>query len=133
MAALHVGFWSYPAQDGLLAMSRRYLILSPQTAATERARGGEHPVPARLIPAGWQRLPVAAPRAAPIAAALVSDPAPLLAGLGGTPSTLLHGDWKVSNLGTGPDGRTILLDWAMAGTGPQSRSWPDCHGPTGTG
>ncbi|HZI37448.1 MAG TPA: phosphotransferase, partial [Acidimicrobiia bacterium] len=31
---------------------------------------------------------------------------------------LLHGDWKAGNLGTGPDGRTILLDWAMPGRGP---------------
>jgi hypothetical protein len=38
--------------------------------------------------------------------------------LGATPSTLLQGDWKLGNLGTRPDGRTILLDWAYPGEGP---------------
>src|ERR1700737_1402358 len=41
-------------------------------------------------------------------------PAPLTA----TPVTFLHGDWKMSNLGTHPDGRTILIDWAYPGSGP---------------
>jgi aminoglycoside phosphotransferase (APT) family kinase protein len=35
-----------------------------------------------------------------------------------TPQTFLHGDWKLGNLGTAPDGRTILLDWAYPGEGP---------------
>lgn len=118
MAALHARFWGRPAPEGLLPMSRRYLVLSPQAAAADRARGGTHPVPARLIPDGWRRLSAAAPRAGALASALVADPAPLLAALARTPSTLLHGDWKVSNLGSDPDERTILLDWAMAGTGP---------------
>lgn len=34
------------------------------------------------------------------------------------PLTLLHGDYKLGNLGTGPDGRSILLDWALPGQGP---------------
>ncbi|MDN5854152.1 MAG: phosphotransferase, partial [Actinomycetia bacterium] len=118
MAAMHARFWGHPERAGLLPMSRRYLVLSPQTAAAERARGGEHPVPARQIPQGWRRLPVAAPRSAALAAELVADPTPLLAALARTPSTLLHGDWKVANLGTRPDGRTVLLDWSLAGVGP---------------
>ena len=35
-----------------------------------------------------------------------------------TPWTLLHGDWKLGNLGTAADGRTILIDWAYPGAGP---------------
>jgi thiamine kinase-like enzyme len=35
-----------------------------------------------------------------------------------TPVTFLHGDWKMGNLGSHPDGRTILLDWAYPGAGP---------------
>ncbi len=38
--------------------------------------------------------------------------------LGQTPRTFLHGDWKMGNLGSHPDGRTILLDWAYPGSGP---------------
>jgi hypothetical protein len=35
-----------------------------------------------------------------------------------TPATFLHGDWKMGNLGSHPDGRTILLDWSLPGPGP---------------
>jgi len=38
--------------------------------------------------------------------------------IGDTPSTFLQGDWKMGNLGSHPDGRTILLDWAYPGSGP---------------
>ena len=34
------------------------------------------------------------------------------------PATFLHGDWKMGNLGSHPDGRTVLLDWAYPGAGP---------------
>ena len=27
----------------------------------------------------------------------------------------MHGDWKFGNLGSHPDGRTVLLDWAWPG------------------
>jgi aminoglycoside phosphotransferase (APT) family kinase protein len=37
--------------------------------------------------------------------------------LASQPQTLLHGDWKMGNLGSHPDGRTILLDWATTGRG----------------
>ena len=46
------------------------------------------------------------------------DPAPLVDALRTTPWTLLHGDWKLGNLGTAADGRTILIDWAYPGAGP---------------
>ena len=32
--------------------------------------------------------------------------------------TLIHSDWKAGNLGSHPDGRTILLDWAVPGEAP---------------
>jgi len=35
-----------------------------------------------------------------------------------TPRTFLPGDWKLGNLGTHPDGRTILVDWTLPGAGP---------------
>jgi aminoglycoside phosphotransferase (APT) family kinase protein len=49
---------------------------------------------------------------------LLADPTPLLSGLRATPQTLVHGDWKAGNLGSHPDGCTILLDWALTGIGP---------------
>ena len=38
--------------------------------------------------------------------------------LADTPTTFLHGDSKFTNLGVGPDGRTIGVDWSMSGSGP---------------
>jgi thiamine kinase-like enzyme len=35
-----------------------------------------------------------------------------------TPTTFLHGDWKMGNLGSHADGRTILIDCAYPGEGP---------------
>ena len=52
-------------------------------------------------------------------ARLVHDrPEVLTAPLARTPRTFLHGDWKMGNLGSHPDGRTILLDWTLPGSGP---------------
>ncbi len=52
-------------------------------------------------------------------ARLIHDRPDLVTGpLAATPRTFLHGDWKMGNLGTHPDGRTILLDWAYPGSGP---------------
>jgi thiamine kinase-like enzyme len=46
------------------------------------------------------------------------DPEVLTARLRRLPGTFVHGDWKMGNLGRLPDGRTILLDWTLPGTGP---------------
>jgi len=35
-----------------------------------------------------------------------------------TPQTFVAGDWKLGNLGTEPDGTTLLLDWAYPGEAP---------------
>jgi aminoglycoside phosphotransferase (APT) family kinase protein len=75
-------------------------------------------VPTQLVPAGWARLLVRASQAATIVAELLDDPVPLAAGLTATPQTFVHGDWKAGNLGSHPDGRTILLDWAVPGIAP---------------
>ena len=45
-------------------------------------------------------------------------PWPLVDALLALPQTFVHGDWKMGNLGSHPDGRTILLDWAYPGAGP---------------
>ena len=48
---------------------------------------------------------------------LARDPSALVDAFAGEPATLLHGDWKMGNLGSLPDGRTVLLDWALPGRG----------------
>ena len=119
MAALHTTFWDRrDATAGLLPLATRLTFFGPHLAEAERARGGTDPVPTRFVPDGWTRLEERAPRAAEIALALLDDPGPLVTALQATPQTLVHGDFKAGNLGSHPDGRTILLDWAVPGIAP---------------
>jgi hypothetical protein len=117
MAALHAAFWDWDDQLGLTPLSSRYLWFAPCVIECERARGFPDAVP-RIMDEGWQRFPSVAPRAAEVVMPLLDDPDPLIGALESTPHTLLHGDWKLGNLGSHPDGRTILVDWAVPGAGP---------------
>ena len=110
MAALHAAFWGWYDDVGLTPLARRYLMLSPQVAAAEAARGDAADVP-RAMADGWRRLPELSPGMAEVVFPLLDDPSPLVAALGRVPHTLVHGDWKAANLGTHPDGRTVLLDF----------------------
>lgn len=118
MAALHAVFWDFRDTVGLLALETRFLLLSPWVADAERDRPDPPLVPGTLIPEGWRRLSTAAPKAAMVVRALHHDPTPLSRALRTTPQTLIHGDWKAGNLGTSPDGHTVLLDWAIPGQAP---------------
>jgi hypothetical protein len=118
MAALHAAFWGFDDTLGLLKPAGRYLMLSPWVADAERARGEGHDVPERLLWQGWRRLKAMGSASGTLAGRLVTDPGPLVGPLAETPTTLIHGDWKFGNLGTGGDGRTILLDWTVFGPGP---------------
>jgi hypothetical protein len=117
MAAMHATFWETELDIDIVPTRDRILELSPHTAEREAALGSTHPVP-RLIAEGWPLLTEVAPTAAAIVTPLAADPTPLLRALEGTPLTLVHGNWKLDNLGTDPDGRTILLDWELPGRGP---------------
>ena len=114
MALLHAGM-SGEAVDGLFPLAHHYLFLGPQMAAIEAERGTPG-VPAEVA-AGWSRFRAAAPRAAGLVEALLRDPSPLVEALARTPQTLIHGDWKLGNLGE-LNGRTIILDWDRCGRGP---------------
>ncbi|HWB67781.1 MAG TPA: phosphotransferase, partial [Mycobacteriales bacterium] len=91
--------------------------LTPLTAAIETARPDCAEVP-RAIAAGWVALDEALPDAARLARSIAAEPWLLVDALDATPQTFVHGDWKLGNLGSRPDGRTILLDWQWPGTGP---------------
>lgn len=117
MAELHATFWGWTDDLGLLPLARRYSWFSPEAIAPELARPVP-PVPVALAAEGWSRLAERAPAMAAVVRRLHADPAPLVSALERTPRTLVHGDWKLSNLGTAPDGRTILLDWANPGAAP---------------
>jgi hypothetical protein len=118
MAQLAASFWGWVDADGLLtSMPERLRSFAPDTIAPELQ---SHDAPSALVAAdaGWRQLPGRSPLLAS-AARMGHDAPGLLAGpLGETPVTFLHGDWKMGNLGTHPDGRTILLDWSFPGAGP---------------
>jgi thiamine kinase-like enzyme len=117
MARLHASFWDRTDLPLLTPMTARYLALTPLTSETERRLGNETGVPA-MLPGCWNDLDAAAPEAARVARALAADPWPLVAALDETPQTFVHCDWKMGNLGSHPDGRTILIDWQWPGVAP---------------
>lgn len=117
MAQLHAAFWGWDDTVGLTPLASRYLWFAPCVVECERVRGFPDAVP-RIMEDGWTHLRERAPVAADAVTPLLHDPDPLLQALAATPPTLLHGDWKLGNLGTRPDGRTILVDWAVPGSGP---------------
>lgn len=116
MADLHATFWGWSDTVGLTPPFHRYLEFGPDAVSLEARRGWPDAVP-RLIVDGWTRFAsVAGPIAGPVTE-LACDPSPLVDALATVPQTLLHGDWKFGNLGTKPDGQTVLLDWAVPGQG----------------
>lgn len=121
LAALSATYWNWHDPLGLTPLEHRFRFFAPDNIAPVIASfdgDDELPVPLRVARDGWARLSERAPRLAALAAAVHADPGPLAAALRTTPSTFLHGDWKMGNLGTHPDGRTILIDWAYPGEGP---------------
>ncbi len=116
MAALHAQFWAGGDEIEIVPVMHRYLELSPWTAAAEATLGSSHRVPC-LIGEGWSLLGAVAPAAAAVVTPLAWDPGPLVDALQQTPQTFVHGNWKLDNLGTDADGRTILLDWELPGRG----------------
>ena len=118
LADLSARFWGWTDTVGLLAPTVRWSFFGPAMLACEAARGWPHEVPA-IADRGWQAFADRAPRDVQGAVGAVrADPSVLVDALADTPWTFLHGDWKMGNLGTRPDGRTILLDCAYPGEGP---------------
>ena len=116
MAALHAHFWETDLDVDVVPAATRYLELSPRTAEREAALGSPSLVP-RLVGEGWPLFATVAPRAAEVVVPLTLDPTPLVTALDATPATFVHGNWKLDNIGTTPQGRTILLDWETPGRG----------------
>ena len=114
MAGLHARFLGFQDRYGLTTPAQRYGFARPDHSAREAAAGHDDPVP-RAFPGGWAALRAAAPEAAGLALDLVSDARPLASAMADGPQTLVHGDWKFGNLGSHPDGRTVLLDWGWPG------------------
>lgn len=118
MARLSARFWGWRDDVGLLPHVIRLSFFGPGMLEVERSLGWPHPVP-RIADEGWSRFAERAPAGVRyLVDGLRREPWVLADALAATPATLLHGDWKLGNLGTRPDGATILLDWAYPGEGP---------------
>ena len=117
MAALAAAFWDWHDDIGLTTMAQRLRLFAPDNIAGELT-AAQVPAPIAAAAAGWQALPGRSPLLAGIARLVHGQPEVITGPLAGTPRTFVHGDWKMGNLGSHPDGRTILLDWALPGSGP---------------
>jgi Phosphotransferase enzyme family len=118
LAELSAAMWGF--QDtigGLTTMTQRLRFFDADNVARELAVEAP-PGPIVAADAGWRTLPGRSPALAALARQVQETPELLTAPLAATPATFLHGDWKMGNLGSHPDGRTILLDWAYPGSGP---------------
>lgn len=118
MAALAARTWGWPGNPALLPFANRWLMFGETVMADEEARGWPNFVP-RIARDGWLRfVDMAPPAARDLVMDLRHDQSPLAEALAATPTSFLHGDWKMGNLGIANDGRTILLDWTYCGAGP---------------
>jgi hypothetical protein len=118
LAELSARFWGWTDDVGLLPLTTRLSFCGPGMLEVERELGWPHPVPS-LADQGWQRFRGRVPpQVEDLVEGLRREPWVLADALRATPSTFLHGDWKLGNLGRHDDGRTILLDCAYPGEGP---------------
>jgi hypothetical protein len=117
MAALGCTFWGWEDSIGLTTMSQRLRFFAPDNIAAELL-AADVPPPIAAADAGWRALPGRSQVLSGLARLLHDRPELVTGPLAATPRTFLHGDWKMGNLGTHSDGRTILLDWAYPGSGP---------------
>src|SRR5438445_470268 len=111
MAAMHARFWADPPETTYMPLSVNYEFLSPRQASLERDARGDRSDVLRAVAPGWAQVAVASPRAWSAVVRLLDDWEPLVAALGRGPVTLVHGDWKMGNLGRAVDGRVVLVDW----------------------
>ncbi len=125
LAQLGATFWGFEdTVGGLTTMAERLRFFCAANVAGELAVA-QPPGPIVAADAGWRALRSRSVLLAEVACTVWDDPSLLTVPLAATPATFLHGDWKMGNLGSHPDGRTILLDWAFPGSGPAC--WDLCH------
>jgi hypothetical protein len=118
LAQLSAAFWGFTDSPGALtSMPERLRIFDAANVTRELAAAAP---PGTIVAAelGWRRLSERSPWLWELAQTVWHDSSVLTDPLAVTPVTFLHGDWKMGNLGSRPNGRTILLDWALPGAGP---------------
>jgi hypothetical protein len=110
-AELHTAFLDVPVAH-LCPLPAYYTFLSPAVCGRFAT---DHEVP-RLVVEGWARFhELVAADVADAIAAIHADPGPLVDALLARPSTLVHGDLKLANLGVDRE-RVVMLDWGTLST-----------------
>lgn len=118
LAAFSASNWGLEDEHDLLPTGRYWEFFGTRVIENEARLGFPEAVP-RIARDGWHRFSERVPKElADAVHELRSDTSPLLDSIANTPFTLLHGDWKLGNLGRSRDGRTVLIDWAYVGVGP---------------
>lgn len=122
MAAMHATFFEDPtllAADNRLGLSEIrhvYEMFAPRTAArTDIGRGD---ILTRIVE-GWKQVREDCPSdVVDTVEPLLLNPEPLVRALEAYPKTLVHGDYRHSNLAALPAGRVGLVDWQLAVAAP---------------
>ena len=118
MATLSARTLGWRDDVGLVPLGNRWAWFNHASLQIERDRGWPEPVP-KIAHEGWARFAARAPRdVLAVVDGLRHDPSPLVAPVQDTPQSFVHGDWKLGNVGTAADGRTVLIDWTYPGEGP---------------
>ena len=87
-------------------------------SSLERPGAARDAVGERILP-GWDAFDRRAPsEIRELINSLGEDPGPLVAALAKMPSTLIHGDLKLANIGIASDGSIDLVDWQMVSVAP---------------
>ena len=112
--SLHAEFWgeSVPA----LPLYEHYAAMTPKRSAVA-ARDLDTPIPA-LQRRGWEMFGDVAPSDVnEVMHALLDEPAPLVREMEKYPTTLIHGDYRLHNLGLNDD-HVVAIDWEVVGQAP---------------
>lgn len=118
LAGLCAATWEWSDDLALMPYPGRWEFFGYDAIDGERRLGWPERAP-QIAEEGWVRFAERAPAGvASVVDDLRRDVSPLTDALATTPSCFLHGDWKAGNLGTAPDGRTLLIDWVYLGAGP---------------
>ena len=118
MAVLAARTWGWRDACRLVPLENRWTWFNHASLAVEADHGWPEPVP-KIAYEGWERFAQRVPAAISGAVdGLRHDPSPLVDRIRETPLSFVHGDWKLGNLGTARDGRTVLIDWTFTGEGP---------------
>lgn len=117
MAALHAAFWdAVEVHDPALQLCSPEHLFTHTAPQKIRRAAMSHTAPVLgMILEGWRVLrSLVDSDVAELLQALAADPRPLCTALAGYPQTLIHGDWRLANIGylRGAHPRLVLLDWA---------------------